>query len=315
MKRDPRNVVMTVSLLMSVVMVTGKLTAFALTRSAAIFSDAAESIVHGVATGFAAFSLWYARRPADVNHPYGHGRIAYFSAGFEGALVLTASVAVIYQGVKMLIQGSAPDNLALGMGIAGGLAVINLVLGGALIRIGKAHNELILVANGKHVLSDMWTTAAAIIGVGLVMLTGINWFDPLVAICIGGYIMVTGIKMIRESFGGLMDEIDPEVSSRLVEGLRGAVDDGLIHDFHQLRCRKVNDEIWVDVHFLMPGELSTNKAHERASKVEEALRSLFPKSRFRITSHVEPSDHEAAHPEGHPGPADPLTDQQPTSGS
>jgi cation diffusion facilitator family transporter len=298
---------MLISLLASVVMLTGKLTAYFLTQSTAILSDAAESLVHGAATGLAAYSLWYAARPADAGHPYGHGRIAYFSAGFEGALILGASIAVILSGVLGLIRGPALRHLGVGLTIAGALALINLVLGLMLVRVGRKHNTLILIANGKHVLSDMWTTGAAILGVGLVLLTGLTWLDPVAAMCIGVYIMATGAKLIRKAVAGLMDQVDPDVSRRLIDGLQQAAREGVIVDFHQLRCRQINDELWVDVHLLVPGELPTAEAHARVTQAEQSIRDLFSSSRIHITSHAEPAEHTAAHPGGHAGVSDPLT--------
>lgn len=305
-KSDPRKLAISISLLISIVMLVGKVAAYLLTHSAAIFSDAAESLIHGAATGLAAYSLWYAARPADTEHPYGHGRIAYFSAGFEGALVFAASIAIVYSGVRGLVYGTELRRLEIGLVIAGGLALINLVLGLALVRIGRQHNALILVANGKHVLSDMWTTAAVILGVGLVMLTGVTWLDPVAALCIGAYIMLSGIGLIRRAFAGLMDQVQPELSQRLIDGLSATVSAGLIADFHQLRCRQVNDEIWVDVHLLVPGESTTLEAHGRVTRAEQSLRALFPADTLHITSHIEPADHTAAHPHGHPGTSDPL---------
>lgn len=304
---------MIVSLLASMVMLVGKITAYTITHSTALLADAAESVVHGVATGLAVFSLWFAARPADANHPYGHGRIAYFSAGFEGALVLLASLVVIYSGVAGLIYGPQLRQLGLGLTIAGGLALVNLVLGLALIRIGKKYNSLIVSANGKHVLSDMWTTAAAIVGVGLVMITGVAWLDPVTAILIGGYIMVTGASLVRKSIAGLMDELDPQLSQRLIDGLQAAVREGHIVDYHQLRCRMINDELWIDVHLLVPGELATFEAHNRVSHVEASLLGLFPRERVHITSHIEPHDHENAHPGGHVDVGDPLSEEPPSS--
>lgn len=307
MSRDPRKIAITVSLLASVVMLAGKLTAYFLTHSTAIFSDALESVVHGAATTLAAFSLWYAARPADTGHPYGHGRIAYFSAGFEGALVFAASVAVIASGVIGLIRGPQLRHLGVGLGIAGALAVINLVLGVALVRVGRRHNALILVANGKHVLTDMWTTAAAIVGVGLVMLTKIEWLDPVAALLIGGLIMASGVSLIRRSFGGLMDQVDPDVSRRLIESLQEQAAAGSIAGFHQLRCRSLNDELWIDVHLLVPGELPMVEAHTAVSRLEESIRRRFPNDKVHITSHIEPADHESAHPGGHKDATDPLS--------
>lgn len=303
---DPRRKIIVISLLMSIVMLVGKITAYLVTHSAAIFSDAAESVVHGVATGLATFSLWYAARPADKNHPYGHGRIAYFSAGFEGALVLAASLTVFYSGFVALLEGPKLEHLEIGIGISVGLALINLFLGVALIRTGKKHDSLILVANGKHVLSDMWTTIAALVGVGLVMATGHQILDAAAALIIGTWIMFSGISLIRQSFSGLMDEVDPTLWKHLVKHLEKAVKDEEIVDFHHLRCRQVNDETWVDVHMLVPGNLSVTEAHERVTKVEESIVQGYEKSKMWITTHIEPRDHDKAHPKGHPGLDDPL---------
>lgn len=299
MTRDPRKLAMMISLAASVVMLVGKLTAYAITHSAAMLADAAESVVHGVATGFAAFSLWYAARPADAEHPYGHGRIVYFSMGFEGALILAASMAVIYSGVDGLLRGRPLDRLGTGLVIAGALAAINLVLGISLVRIGRQHNAIVLVSNGKHVLSDFWTTAAAIFGVAAVMMTGAEWVDGMTAIVIGGLIMISGISLLRQSYAGLMDAIDADTLSRIEGSLSHCVETGVISEYHHLRCRRINDEMFIDVHLLADGNLPLSSAHARATRAEEAIRALFPNDRLHIASHIEPSDHEAAHPGGH----------------
>ena len=296
---EPRKLAMRISLLVSVLMLAGKLTAYALTHSTAMLADAAESVVHGAATGFAAFSLWYASRPADTAHPYGHGRIVYFSTGFEGALVLAASVAVVYTAVRGLIHGVELQRLGVGLILAGSLAAVNLVLGLMLVSVGRKLHALVLVANGKHVLSDFWTTAGAILGVGLVKLTGVVWLDPVAALLLAGWIMITGISLVRRAYAGLMDEVDPQMSDRLMQGLEGAIRKGLITDYHELRCREINDQFFIDVHLLIAGAVPIAEAHARATQVEESLGKLFPEDRVRIASHIEPAEHETAHPTGH----------------
>ncbi|HRX84427.1 MAG TPA: cation diffusion facilitator family transporter [Phycisphaerae bacterium] len=300
MVREPRQLAMRVSLGASVFMLAGKLLAYFLTHSTAMFADAAESVVHGVATGFAAFSLWYAARPADTEHPYGHGRIVYFSTGFEGALVLAASVTVMRSGVLGLMHEPPLERIGLGLAIAGVLAAFNCVLGATLVRIGRRHNALVLVANGKHVLSDFWTTAAAIVGLLLVKLTGHTWLDPLAALLIGAWIMFTGISLIRTSIAGLMDQLDPELATKVEAGLSDAVRRGRIANYHEVRCRRLNDEIFIDAHLLVPGETQLDEAHHRATEVENTLQALFPDQRVHIVTHVEPLAHDAAHPKGHP---------------
>ncbi len=305
-ERDLRKVAMTLSLVVSALMLGGKLTAYALTHSAALLADVAESVVHGVATLLSAYSLWYAGRPADPGHPYGHGRIAYFSVGFEGALVFGAACAVLYSGIHGLLYGVELRNLDVGLLIAAVLAAINLVLGTVLIHVGRRHNTLVLIANGKHVLTDVWTTAAALVGLGLVRLTGVQWLDPAAAIAIAGIIMISGLSLLKGSFAGLMDQVSPQVTAKLVEALRRHVDAGDLSGYHQLRCRRLNDELWVDVHLLVPGEITTHEAHDRATRLEETIRAQFPQETVHIMTHIEPEAHDDAHPSDYCEPHDPL---------
>lgn len=306
MVKDPRRTVMHVSLAVSLLMLAGKMTAWWLTGSTAFLADAAESVVHGVATGMAAFSLWLADRPADPSHPYGHGRIAYFSAGFEGALVLAAAGAVIWSGVHGLLYGTALTRLGDGLAIGAVLAAINLALGLALVRIGRKQNALILLANGQHVLSDMWTTVAALVGVLLVVITGVEWLDPVTALVIAMLIMVNGATLVLSSLGALMDRLDPTLRHRLFEALDAAIAAHAVEAYHQLRCRRVNDALWIDVHLLLSGEATVLDAHAEATRVEEAVAARFPEYRVHISSHLEPAEHEAGHPGGHVGRDEPF---------
>ena len=311
MARDPRQVVISFSVLASAAMLAGKLTAYYLTNSAALLADAAESVVHGAATGFAAFSLWFATRPADAGHPYGHGRIVYLSVGVEGTLVVATSVAVAYSGLAALLRGPELRHLGAGFSIAVVLAALNLTLAVFLISVGKRHRSMVILSNGKHVLTDVLTTGAAIIGVGLVMLTGALWLDPLAAIVIAVMIFVSGMTLVRRSIAGLMDRLDPALSGRLIECLGAAVCSGRIAGFHQLRCRSLEDEVWVDVHVLIPGELSLVEAHARATELEASMRSLLRPQSATITSHLEPVEHEGIHPAGHETTTDPLRANEP----
>ncbi len=296
---DVRYVVMGISLGVSLLMLAGKLTAYFITGSAAILADASESVVHLAATGFAAFSLWYSLQPADDCHPYGHGRISFFSAGFEGALVFVASLAVMGSGVVGLLRGVHLNEVGIGIVITVALALVNLALGAALMYVGKQHHSIVLVANGKHVLTDVYTTAAAIVGLFLVWLTGRSVLDPVAAIAIGFFIMAGGFSLLRSSVAGLMDRMPPDLNHQLESSVAACRAGSLIKEVHELRARLLNDEIWVELHVLVDGECTVRKAHDAVTLFEQRLDQMMSGYRLRISSHIEPLDHGEAHPDGH----------------
>lgn len=306
MKRDIRHMAMGASLAVSVLMLVGKMTAYVLTGSQSILSDAAESVVHIFATGVAAFSLWYSQQEACQKHPYGHGKIVYFSAGFEGALILAAGLFIIISAGKALLEGARLSSLEWGLGITLALALVNLALGVFLIRVGRKRNTFVLVANGRHVLSDMWTSFAVVVGVALVAVTGISWLDPVVAILVACNIFYHGGELILRSYRGLLDQADPAESERLSRRLNQFVEQGVVNGFHQLRHRKTDDVVWAELHVLLPGDLPVREAHERVSAVEKGIVEEFPNYHVYVTTHMEPVRHESAHPGGHPGMRDPL---------
>ncbi len=295
------------SLAVAVLMLVGKISAYIITGSAAILSDAAESVVHIFATGIAVWSLWFSQRPVSQKHPYGHGKVAYFSAGFEGALIFCAALLIVYQSVIALIYGAELQQLGWGLLITGALTLVNLILGFGLIHIGKKHNTLILVANGKHVLTDMWTSVGVLIGVGLVWITGILWLDPLVALALGINILYSGFKLIYQAFRGLLDEADPEMTETILGLLREAREAGHIQDYHQLRHRVSNDLLWIQVHILVEGNMVLDEAHAQVTRIEEQIEAAFPKYKVQITTHLEPKQHQDAHPKGHESLEDPFS--------
>lgn len=309
MKSDLRKTAMAASLGVACLMLAGKVTAYFLTGSVAILSDAAESVIHIVATVGAAWSLWFSRQAPCEKHPYGHGKIAYFSAGFEGALIMAASLFIVGAGVRELVIGPDLHQLSLGLLLTLSLGLVNLALGLFLVYVGKRRNAIILVANGKHVLTDMWTSMGVVVGVGLVWLTDINWLDPVVAIALGLHILREAASLIWRSFGGLLDEADADKTKALLACLDQAVADKQIEAYHQLRHRQSDNVMWVEVHMLLPGGLPMAQAHKRVTEVEERLRALFPEFEVTITSHLEPSSHISAHPQGHPGPTDPYAER------
>jgi len=304
-----KHIAMGTSLGVAVVMLIGKLVAYNITGSAAILSDAAESVVHIAATGVAALSLWYAHRDPDNAHPYGHGKIAYFSGGFEGAMILSAAIYIFYSSIRALIEGPELYHLGMGIVITAMLCLLNLVLGLFLVHVGKSRNVLILVANGKHVLTDMWTSAGVVVGVLIVHLTGIVWLDPVCALLVSGNIFYESARLILRAFRGLLDEADAAHGESILKTLRLAVDQKKISGFHQLRHREANDVIWIEVHMLVPGNMTTANAHLVVTEIENAIQALFPQYTVHVTTHIEPDEHEEHHPDGHPALIDPYADK------
>lgn len=293
------------SLGVAVLMLVGKFGAFFITGSTAILSDALESVIHLVATGIAAFGLWYAAQPADPEHPYGHGKIAYFASAVEGAMIVMAAVAIIAAAVHALFAGPELHQLGVGLVITAALAGVNAVLGYVLLRVGRQYNAHVLIANGQHVLTDVWTSLGVVAGLGLVWFTGVVWLDPVVAILVGLNILRTAGRLMRASYDGLMERADAVDTSRIAGLLARAQKDGTVTGWHQLRHRRINDQIWVEVHLLFPSDLSITDAHKRATTVEAALRDLFEGDAVSVTSHLEPESHE--HPNtGHEPDRDAL---------
>ncbi len=304
---DPRRRAMAVSLLVALLMLAGKLAAFFVTSSTAILSDAAESVVHLFATAFAAFSLWYADEPADTEHPYGHGKIAYLASGFEGGMILLAALGILYAAGTALLRGPVLRELGVGLLIIAGLCLINFLLGRYLIRTGRRHNSVVLVSNGQHVMTDMWTSLGVLAGVSFVWLTDLAWLDPVVAVLVAFNILWAAWRLLRRSVSGLMEKPDPQATVSILRVLEQARRERRIVNFHQVRHRRVNDQVWVEYHLLFPEGLNVTEAHDRSHAVEEAVVALFPDDRVNVTAHLEPAEHEAAHPEGHVEPEDPLS--------
>ena len=295
---------MTASLAVAVVMLVGKGVAYVLTGSTAILSDALESVVHLAATVMAGFSLWYAAQPPDPAHPYGHGKIAYFSSGIEGALILVAAVGIVWTATLDLVRGPEVQQIGLGLLITAGLGLVNLVLGLSLVRVGRRTNALVLVANGHHVLTDMWTSLGVVVGIGLVWATDAVWLDPVVALLVGANIVWTSGSLMREAYAGLMETADPGETERVLDALAAAEREGIIAGSHHVRHRRVNDQVWIEQHLLLPDDLPLTEAHDRASAVEARQRAIFPESRVQVTSHLEPVSHD--HPAD--APHDAVTD-------
>jgi cation diffusion facilitator family transporter len=286
------------SLSIGLLMFVGKGLAYIWTGSASILSDAAESVVHVIAVAFAAYSLWLSEQPPDHKHLYGHEKISFFSAGFEGALIMAAACFIIYEAIVKWMTGLVIERIELGTLVIASATLINGILGWYLIRTGSRERSLVLVANGKHVLTDSLTSLGVIVGLGLVWLTGWREFDPIMAIAIAIHILWSGISLVRESFRGLMDEGDPAIDAVL----RRVLDEWVASSggrYHDLRHRSGGNVIWVEVHLLFPGELTLEAAHEAATSLEHEIERNLKGHPVVVTTHLEPMEqHEQHHASG-----------------
>jgi cation diffusion facilitator family transporter len=286
------------SLGIGLAMFAGKGLAYALTGSSAVLSDAAESVVHVVAVAFAAFSLRLSQRPPDRNHLYGHEKVGFFSAGFEGAMIVLAGLFIIQEAARRWLAGLVIENLDAGTMLVAIATVVNGVLGLYLVRVGRRERSLILVANGKHVLTDGVTSLGVIVALLLVRVTGRLEFDPILAMLVAGQILWTGGKLMRQSFRGLMDESDPE-ADRVLRSVLDAWSTASGGQYHGLRHRLAGDVLWVEVHLLFPGNQDLRTAHAAATIVEGQIEQSFPQLRVMVTTHLEPLElHAHHHPSG-----------------
>jgi cation diffusion facilitator family transporter len=256
-----------VSLGVGSVLLVLKFVAYQLTGSSAVFSDALESIVNVVAALFALGGLVFAGRPADRSHPYGHGKIEFFSAAFEGGLIAFAAVMIFYEAAHVLWQGATLQQLDIGMAITAGAGIANLLLGVYLVRTGRRCQSLALVADGQHVISDFWTSAAVVAGLLLVWLTDVVWLDPLVAAGVAVHLAFTGFRLVRYAAGGLLDEEDPQLLQRLVEAMNQAMRPGIVR-IHNTRAIRSGRFTHVDAHLVVPEFWTVKHAHDEADAFE-----------------------------------------------
>lgn len=293
--RKALRLAMRLSLGIGCLMFVMKVSAFLLTGSAAILSDAAESVVHVAAVFFAAYSLKLSDKPADDDHPYGHARIAFFSAGFEGAMIILAALFILYTSIYKWINGLHLENLGFGTALTAAAAVINGALGAYLVWLGKRKHSLILEANGKHVLTDCWTSAAVLVGLGLTLATKWLPWDPICGILMAINILVAGGNLVRSALAGLMDKADPATHKQLLELLQQQTTQHGVQ-YHALRHRNVGDAHFVEMHLIFPANTSLAEAHRTATQIERAIETTL-RPRAHVTSHLEcHSDHDELHP-------------------
>lgn len=262
-----------------------KLTAWQLTDSVGLLSDALESTVNIGAAVVAVFALRAANRPADAEHHYGHGKAEYLSAMVEGFLILAASAAIIATAILRLLNPKPLEDVGIGLAISVLASVLNGVVAYILIRVGTRHRSIVLVADGKHLLTDVWTSVGVVVGVGAVALTGWLVLDPLIALAVGANILWTGWGLLRESVSGLLDERLPDKDIEQVVEVLAAKESETVH-FHALQSRAAGRQRFVSMHMLVPGEQSVRTAHDLAQEIEDDIDERLPGTVVSI--HIEP---------------------------
>nr|WP_249665246.1 cation diffusion facilitator family transporter [Mucilaginibacter sp. Bleaf8] len=267
--QQKRNIII-IALVVSVVLMLAKFSAYFITASNFVLTDAAESIVNVVASSFAFFSIYLASRPKDENHPYGHGKIEFFSVFIEGALISIAGLGILIKSVYSLFHPTTIRDLLTGAIIIGVTGAINGALGYYMIYKGKALKSITLEADGRHLLTDMVTSGGLVLGLLLIHFTDRAWLDSVLSIAVGLYITYSGYKLIRTSVAGLMDEADFSVVNDVIKVLNEERKEEWI-DIHNLRAQKYGHELHIDCHMTLPNYFDLNRVHEEVALVDKLI--------------------------------------------
>ncbi|QJD97819.1 cation transporter [Mucilaginibacter robiniae] len=267
--QEKRNIII-VALALSIVLMLAKFSAYFITSSNFVLTDAAESVVNVVASAFAFFSIYLASRPRDENHPYGHGKVEFFSAFIEGALISIAGISILFKSIYSLFYPNEIHDLLIGALIIGVTGAINGIMGFYMIRKGKTLKSITLEADGRHLLTDMVTSGGLVAGLILIYFTKVAWLDSVLSIAVGVYIVFSGYKLIRQSVAGLMDEADFTIVNDIVKVLNEQHKAEWI-DIHNLRAQKYGHELHLDCHLTLPNYFDLNRVHEEVKLVDQLI--------------------------------------------
>jgi cation diffusion facilitator family transporter len=284
MNRQKR--LITISLILGGLLMLIKFSAFLITGSNAILTDAMESIVNVVASGFAFYSIHLAAKPKDENHPYGHGKVEFFSVFLEGGLIFIAGILILGKAVYNLFFPEEIENLLEGIGLIGLTGLVNWAYGTHLVIQSKKLKSLTIEADGKHLQTDAYSTLGLLVGLGLIYLTGWTWLDIVISLGLGLFILINGYYLLRKSIGGLMDESDVELVKDIIEVLEKNRKDAWI-DVHNLRVQRYGQELHLDCHVTMPSYYELQLVHEEMSAIDNALNSAHL-AKTELFIHVDP---------------------------
>jgi len=257
-----------------VVLFIVKISAYYFTHSLAILTDALESIVNVLAGFIGLYSLYIAAKPRDFEHPYGHGKAEFVSAAVEGGLIVAAGIMIIYETISNLIKHSNLESLDTGLILIALTGLVNYIAGSVCIKMGKKNNSLALIASGKHLHIDTYSTLAIIVGLGLMLLTKLYWLDKAIALFMGFFIIYNGYKIIRSSLAGIMDEADIELLNRFIGELNNNRQENWV-DLHNLRVIKYGSLLHIDCHFTVPWYLNVHQAHNEIDALAALIKDKF----------------------------------------
>lgn len=268
-----------------------KLAAWLLTGSVGLLSDAAESVVNLVAALVAFVVVRWAAQPPDEEHAYGHEKADYLSAGVEGGLILIAAVTITASAVDRLIDPQAIESVGLGLAVSLAATAINFSIARLLIVAGREENSATVLADGKHLMTDVWTSIGVVVAVGAVAVTGWERLDPVIALVVAANIVVTGVHLVRNSLGGLMDRALAPEELESIEAVLRHHRSGQV-DFHALRTRRAGQRAFVSVHVLVPGAWSVQQGHDLIERIEGELRGALKMT--TVFTHLEPIEDPAS---------------------
>ncbi len=275
------------TLVISVILLIAKFWAHNLTGSQAVFSDALESIVNVVAASLLLFVIYYASKPADTDHPYGHGKTEYFSAAFEGGLIVFAGVFIVIESIQALVKGNPLNSLTQGLYIVVAAGFINLLLGLYLISEGKKRKSEALKGSGYHVISDFWTSVGVVLGLILVHLTDLVWIDSLVAMAVGVLLLITGFKLAKKATGALLDEENIEDLKKLRDILEDLTIKFNIIQVHHLKLIRSGRYHHIDAHLVLPEFWTVHDVHENILLFEREILKYY-EYHGELNTHLDP---------------------------
>jgi len=268
-----------------------KATAYFVTGSVGLLSDALESVVNLVAAVMALAMLTIAARPADADHTYGHAKAEYFSSGVEGALILVAAVSIIAAALPRLFAPQPIEQAGLGLGVSVVASLVNFGVALVLRRAGRQYRSITLEADATHLMTDVWTSAGVLVAIGAVVVTGWEWLDPVVALAVAANIIWSGTSLVRRSVLGLMDTALPREQQEAVREIQQRyVQEGIT--FHALRSRQSGARSFVSMHVLVPGAWTVQRGHELLERIEADIRAAIPS--VTVFTHLESLDDPAS---------------------